>query len=108
MANRESKKSEQVEKFGHGEVMESQPNPHGEQETGETPIQTDHAAGAPQNVSQNPSTVENRLHPSVVQDPSTDSMFNLADPQTRELLEEDSHKDRSARKGGGHPRRRTA
>lgn len=87
MANREFKEH----KKERADFVEMHPNPHGEQIIDEASIQADHRAGSDENVSRNPNTVENRMNPSVlVQDQSTDSMFNLADPQTRELLKEDS------------------
>jgi hypothetical protein len=63
------------------------------------------------NVAQNTSTTENRLNPSVtgaVEDASTDSMFNNADPQTSELLKKNNAKDRSPGKAQGTRRRKTA
>ncbi len=97
MANREtnagSSKREQP--------METQPNPHGEQQAGEMPVETGHRSSTDENVSRNPSTVENRMNPSVVQDPSTDSMFNLADPQSKELPRKGVRKGRTPRKGSG-------
>jgi hypothetical protein len=47
----------------------------------------------PNPVAQTTSTIENRMNPSVTgdfEDPSGDSMFNNADPQTRELLKKAS------------------
>ena len=79
-------------------ITESHPNPHGEQPVSEMAAQTDHRAAASENMAQNPSTRENRLNPSVtgpLEDPTTDSMFNLADRQTRELLGQDTGKNRS-------------
>ena len=54
------------------------------------------------------STVENRLNPSVlgpVEDPTTDSMFNMADRQTKELL---GQEDRSQPQSESDPQKKTA
>ena len=81
-------------------LTEAHPNPHGQQEVAEMPGQTEHGAVTRENVGQNTSTQESHLNPSVtgpLEDPTTDSMFNSADPQTREI-EESTGKDSSRRK----------
>lgn len=92
MAGQETEKTDKAEKSGQREnISETHPNPHGEQQVSEMPLQTDHRAVTQENIAQNPSTTENRMNPSVtgaLEDPSSDSMFNLADPQTKELLVE--------------------
>jgi hypothetical protein len=81
-------------------VMEEHANLHGEQKAAEMPVQTDHGAVTHENVGQNTSTEETRLNPSItgpLEDPTTDSMFNLADPQTRELAKGSASTDESHR-----------
>jgi hypothetical protein len=81
-------------------IREGHPNPHGEQEIAETPVQTDHSDVTGENVGQNTSTRGNRLNPSVsglLEDPTTDSMFNLADPQTTEIIGDTTGKEDSRR-----------
>lgn len=85
------------------DIQETHPNPHDEQ--------SDQESSTAENVVQNPSTTENRTNPSVtgaVEDPSTDSMFNNADPQTSELLKKNTSKDRSPAKPKDNRRRKTA
>lgn len=80
-------------------ITEAHPNPHGEQEVAEMPLQTDHGAATKENVAQNTSTRDNRLNPVVsgpLEDPTTDSMFNVADRQTKEI-EQSTGKDDSRR-----------
>lgn len=80
-------------------ITERHPNPHGEQHVAEMPVQTDHWAVTRKNIGQSTNARENHLNPSVtgpLEDPTTDSMFNVADPQTREI-EESSGKDKSRR-----------
>ncbi|HKE31608.1 MAG TPA: hypothetical protein VKD65_07775 [Candidatus Angelobacter sp.] len=92
-------------------ITEVHPNPHGEQQISEMPLQTDHRGTGSENVAQNPSTRENRLNPSVIgplEDPTTDSMFNLADQQVRELLEENMDKDRLQHRGASVRRKKAA
>lgn len=75
------------------DITAANPNPHGEQKVAQMPLQTDQREMTRKNVARNPSTVENRLNPSVngpLEDPTDDSMFNNADPQTRELLQKES------------------
>ncbi|HEY6351312.1 MAG TPA: hypothetical protein VI636_18055 [Candidatus Angelobacter sp.] len=82
------------------DITEVHPNPHGEQDIAEMPLKTDHGAVTRENVGQSTSTRENHLNPSVtgpLEDPTTDSMFNSADPQTREI-EKGTEKDSSRRK----------
>lgn len=91
----------------HADISETHPNPHGEQQVAEVPLQTDHRAVTRENVAQNPSTTENRMNPSVtgaLEDPSSDSIFNLADPQTKELEKEESP-SKSGRKRNRSKRR---
>ena len=83
-------------------ITESHPNPHGEQQVSEMPLQTDHREATTENVARTPSTLENQMSPSMngpLEDPTTDSMFNLADRQTRELLGQDTGKNRSRGQG---------
>jgi len=94
-----------------GRIAETHPDPQGEQQVAEMPLQTDHRVATTENVAQNPSTQENRLNPSVtgaLEDPTTDSMFNLVDAQTRELLEENMDKDRLQHRGASVRRKRAA
>src|SRR5215469_7827758 len=80
-------------------ITEPHPNPHGEQDVAEMPLRTDHSDATTDNAGQNTSTRDNRMNPSVtgpLEDPTTDSMFNLADPQTREI-EESEEKGNSPR-----------
>lgn len=75
-------------------ITEVHPNPHGEQDVAEMPLRTDHSDATSENVGQNTSTRSNRINFSVtgpLEDPTTDSMFNLADPQTRLIEEEEQH-----------------
>jgi len=91
-------------------ITEAQPNPHGEQEIAEMPVQTDHGAVTRENVGQNTSTRDNRMNPSVngpLEDPTTDSMFNLADPQTREIEESAAKTKDESRRGAGNQRGKT-
>lgn len=87
-------------KTGHPHhITETHPNPHGEQEVAEMPLQTDHGVATKENVAQNTSTRDNRLNPVVsgpLEDPTTDSMFNVADRQTKEI-EQSTGKDDSGR-----------
>ena len=81
------------------EITEAHPNPHGEQDVAEMPLQTNHTNVTSENVGQTTSTRGNRMNPTVtgpLEDPTTDSMFNLADPQTREI-EETEEQSRSSR-----------
>jgi hypothetical protein len=105
MANRE------LEKDDRKHINETHPNPHGEQKVAEMPIQTDHRTATPENIAQNTSTTENRMNPSVagaLEDPSSDSMFNNADPQTKELLEKNTTQDRPPAQNRSPRRRNTA
>ena len=80
-------------------ITEVHPNPHGEQDVAEMPLQTDHGAATKENVAQSTSTRDNRLNPQVsgpLEDPTTDSMFNVADPQTK-LIEQSTGKDSTGR-----------
>lgn len=91
MAGREARKGDRIH------IAETHPNPHGEQIVAEMPIETDHGAATEQNIARNPSMAGNRMNPSVVvQDASTDSMFNLADPQSKELLNNQADKTRGS------------
>lgn len=106
MTDRDSEETMQ-----HNHIQETHPNPHGEQEGTEMPLQTDHPDSATESVAQIPSATDNRISPSVagsVEDPSTDSMFNNADRQTSELLKKNTSKDRSPAKPKGSRRRKTA
>lgn len=106
MTDRDSEKRMQSK-----DIQETHPNPHSEQEVSEMPLQTGHRDSAMENVAQNPSTTENRMNPPVtgaVEDPSSDSMFNNADPQTSELLKKNTSKDRSPAKPKVNRRRKTA
>lgn len=80
---------------------EAHPNPHGEQDVTEMPLRTDHSDATRQNVAGSTSTKENRMNPSVtgpLEDPTDDSMFNNADPQTRELLQRESRRHKKTSK----------
>jgi hypothetical protein len=73
-----------------GRMTEASPNPHNEQTIADSPVSTDQRDGTEsQNVGGSPSTREGRLHPSVGESvggvADTDSMFNEADPQAREI-----------------------
>ena len=87
-------------------TAEATPNPQGQQKVIEMPLRPDQRKVTQQNVAQNPSTVGNRMNPSVNISPEnavepdplfqdTDSMFNNADPQTRDLLQENNARNRS-------------
>ena len=79
-------------------ITEVHPNPHGEQDVAEMPLQTDHGHVTRQNAGGSSSTAGNRLNPSVtspLEDPTDDSMFNNADPQARELMRGTPRKKRS-------------
>lgn len=91
-------------------ITETHPNPHGEQEIAEMPVQTDHGAVTRENVGQNTSTRDNRMNPSVngpLEDPTTDSMFNMADPQTREIEESAAKSKDESRRGASSQREKT-
>jgi len=80
-------------------ITEAHPRAHGEQDVAEMPLQTDHSNVTSENAGQNTSTRGNPTKPTVtgpLEDPTTDSMFNLADPQTREIeeIEEQSSSSR--------------
>ena len=60
MASRRSKPARSPQ-----HISETSPNPHGEQDVLEMPVQTDHSHHTSHNVSQNPSTKGNRLNPSI-------------------------------------------
>lgn len=83
-------------------ITETHPNPHGEQDIAEMPLRTDHSDVTDESAGQNTSTKGNRMNPSVtgpLEDPTTDSMFNVADPQTRLIEEEEQHSsERKTRK----------
>ena len=105
MTDRES------EKLRGKDTTETHPYSHGEQEANDLSIQSDHESSTAENVAQNPSITENRTTPSVtgaLDDPSTDSMFNNADPQTSELLKKNTSKDQSPERPKGNRRRKTA
>jgi hypothetical protein len=95
-------------------MAEATPNPQGQQKVVEMPLRPDQRKLTPYNVGQNPSTVENRMDPSVavsMEDTSTvdtDSMFNSADWQARELLQENNARNRShlQRRAGRHEKSR--
>lgn len=92
------------------EISKAHPSPHREREVAEMPIQTDYSSATRENLAGSSNTTEDRMNPSVVadvDDPSTDSMFNQADPQTRDLLEKNSAK-RAQRQKRGAKRRQTA
>lgn len=70
------------------------------------PLRTDHRDATDENAGENTSTRGNRMNPSVtgpLEDPTTDSMFNLADPQTRAIEEIEKHakppREKTRRKG---------
>jgi pyridoxine 5'-phosphate synthase PdxJ len=83
------------------DVAEARPNPQGQQKILKMPLRPDQRRVTSRNIAQNPSTVENRMNPSVATSaerntaPDTDSMFNNADPQTRELVEQNNARNRS-------------
>ena len=82
-------------------ITEAHPNPHGEQDVAEMPLRTDHSDATRQNVAGTASTKENQMNPSVtgpLEDPTDDSMFNNADPQTRELLQRESRRHKKTPK----------
>ena len=82
-------------------ITEAHPNPHGEQDIAEMPLRTDQSDATRQNVAGTASTMENRMNPSVtgpLEDPTDDSMFNNADPQTRELLQRESRRHKKTPK----------
>lgn len=74
-----------------GHMTEISPNPHNEAEVNDRPVNTDQASETKgENVAQTPSTREGRMQPSVAEATEGgvadhDSMFNNADPQTREI-----------------------
>lgn len=74
-----------------GKMTEISPNPHNEAEVTDGAVSTDQASETQgQNVAQSPSTREGRIQPSVAEATEGgvadhDSMFNNADPQTREV-----------------------
>ena len=76
-------------------ITEAHPNPQAEQHVAEMPLRTDPSDATRQNVAGTANTVESRMNPSVtgpLEDPTDDSMFNNADPQTRELLQRESRR----------------
>ena len=110
----QSSKSEQPQ-----HAADATPNPQGQQKIIEMPLRPDQRRVTQQNVAQNPSTVGNRMNPSVTVSPEnaiepdrqfddTDSMFNNADPQTRDLVEENNAPNRSRLQRRAKGRRRTA
>jgi predicted lipid-binding transport protein (Tim44 family) len=82
-------------------MADSTPNPQGQQKVIHMPRRSDQRKHTSQNIPQNPSTVGNRMDPSVttsMEDNTaldSDSMFNEADPQARELVEENNARNRS-------------
>jgi hypothetical protein len=70
-----------------GRMTEASPNPHNESHVTEAPVKTDQRDETEaENIGQNPSTRDGRIHPSVGESvgggvADTDSMFNQADPQ---------------------------
>lgn len=87
-------------------INEAHPNPHSEQDVARTPIPTNHGAATHENAAQSTSTAENRLSALAapnVEDSSGDSMFNNADPQTKEILKKDN-----AKQNRGHRRPKAA
>jgi hypothetical protein len=110
MAAGESKNRTERKGGERGGILESHPSPHGEQTTGEMPIETDHSSTSHENVAQTPNTVDNQMNPSVAhggEDPTSDSMFNNADPQTAELLKKDTGGDRATTQPRNIRRRKT-
>ena len=87
-------------------LTEAHPNPHGEQDVAEMPLETDVTG---ENAGQSISTRGNRMKRSLtgpLEDPTTDSMFNLADPQTREI--EESAEQSSSSREKTHKKRKIA
>jgi hypothetical protein len=100
-------------------TADATPNPQGQQTVIEMPLRPDQRKVTQQNVAQNPSTVGNRMNPSVTVSPEnviepdrqfddTDSMFNNADPQTRDLVEENNAPNRLHLQRGARGRKKTA
>jgi hypothetical protein len=74
-------------------IHEAHPNLPGELQAAENAQQPGHGRVTSESVPQNPSTVENRLNPSAsLEDPTDDSMFNLADPQARKASQSKRNK----------------
>ena len=100
MATRKSKSPDQARSSEKSRDMaDATPNPQSQQKVIEMPLRPDQRRFSSSNIAQNPSTVENRMDPSVATSMEdggidTDSMFNNADPQTRELLEENNARNR--------------
>lgn len=101
MPTRKSKSRDQArtsEKPRH--MADATPNPQGQQKVIEMPLRPDQQRISSSNLAQNPSTRENRMDPSVATSMEdggidTDSMFNSADPQARELLQENDARNRA-------------
>ena len=119
MATRRSDSKDQARRSERPwHMADATPNPQGRQKVIEMPLRPDQRKFSSSNIAQNPNIVENRMDPSVVTSIEgggidTDSMFNNADPQARELLEENNARNRAhlKRKAGQREkkaRRKTA
>jgi hypothetical protein len=93
-------------------VADATPNPQSQQKIIEMPLRPDQRRFSSSNIAQNPSTVGNRMDPSVATSMEdngidSDSMFNNADPQSRELLQENNARNREhlKRKAGQREQR---
>jgi hypothetical protein len=103
--NKDVERAEQQSQDQGGQLNEVSPNPQGQNEVSDAPVRTNHMeATGGENVAQNTSTQDGRLNPSVADHVSgnvrpNDSMFNNADPQTADILEEQrKERDKAARK----------
>lgn len=100
MATRKSSSKDEARKSEQPRhVADATPNPQGQQKVIEMPLRPDQRRLSSSNIAQNPSTADNRMDPSIatsMEDSGidSDSMFNNADPQSRELLEENNARNR--------------
>jgi hypothetical protein len=103
--NKDVERAEQQSQDQGGQLNEVSPNPQGQSEVSESPVRTNHSeAAGGENVAQSTSTKDGRLNPSVADHVSgnvreNDSMFNNADPQTADILDQErKERDKAARK----------
>lgn len=119
MATRKTNPRNQSKSEQPQHATDATPNPQGQQKVIEMPLRPDQRRVTQQNVAQTPNTAGNRMNPSVNVSPEnavepdplfkdTDSMFNNADPQTRDLLQENNAPNRSHFQRRARGRKKTA
>jgi hypothetical protein len=100
--NKDVERAEQQSQDQGGQLNEVSPNPQGQNEVSDAPVRTNHReATGGENVAQSTSTKGGTLNPSVADHVSgnvreNDSMFNNADPQTADILDQERKEGKKA------------